>query len=77
MLRPQRRALAETHSRTGINADVFENLGAVVGQFHAPVLRVYGRTPLPDLGEALELLENCVVNLTAERERTQRRVQAG
>ena len=67
---------AETLSQTGINANVFENAVAVVGRYHAQVLRVYARTPFPDLFEALELLQNCVVNLKAEPEMTQRRVQA-
>jgi hypothetical protein len=67
---------AELLSRTGINADVFEQLLTRAIQFHAQVLRLYARTPFPDLAEALELLNNCVVNLTAEREITQRRVQA-
>jgi hypothetical protein len=67
---------AETPSRTGINADVFGQLSEVVTQFHTQVLRLDSRTPFPDLPEALELLQNCVVNLTVERELTQRRVQA-
>ena len=67
---------AQTLSSSGINADVFEQLQTRAIQFHAQVLRVYARTPFPDLAEALELLPNCVVNLTAERELTQLRAQA-
>ena len=67
---------ATTQSLTGIDVAVFEQLRSVARQYHAQVLRLYARTPFPDLAEALELLNNCTVNLTAEREMTQRRVQA-
>ena len=67
---------AETLEISGINANSFENLVRNTGEFHAQVLRLYTRTPFPDLPEALELLQNCVQRLQAETEMTQRRVQA-
>ena len=67
---------AETLEISGRTVGDFENLGRTVGGFYAQVLRLYARTPFPDLPEALELLQNCVRNLQAETEMTQRRVQA-
>lgn len=60
----------------GINANSFENLGRIIGEFHVQVLRLYGRTPFPDLPEALEILNNCLRVLLSETAMTQRRVQA-
>ena len=56
----------EAASRSGMNVDVFEQLGSAVRQYHAQVLRVYGRTPFPGLLEALDLLQNCVVNMALD-----------
>jgi hypothetical protein len=70
------RRAAAALSVSGINANNFENVGRATGEFHAQVLRLYGTTPFPDLPEALEFLQNCVGNLKAETEMTQRRVQA-
>ena len=69
---------AHSLSETGISLNAFERLGRAVREFDTTVVRVLAleRTLFPDLAEALELLQNCVVNLTAEREMTQRRVQA-
>jgi hypothetical protein len=67
---------AETLSRTGINADVFESLARNVNEWHLQVLRFYRRTPFSDLPQALDLLQSCIRNLQAQRELTQLRVQA-
>lgn len=67
---------AETLSISGINANSFENVGRIIGEFCAQVLRVYMRTPFPDLPEGLELLRNCARGLLVETEMTQRREQA-
>jgi hypothetical protein len=64
------RRAAAALSISGINADNFENVGRATGDFYAQVLRLYRRTPFPDLPEALELLQNCMRNLQAETEMT-------
>jgi hypothetical protein len=70
------RRAAAALSISGVNATNFETVGRATGEFYTQVLRVYGTTPFPDLPEALEFLQNCVRNLQAETEMTQRRVQA-
>jgi hypothetical protein len=57
---------------TGISPDAFERLARDVRAFNTRVRRIYGQTPFLDLAEALEILQNCAVNLTAERDLTQR-----
>jgi hypothetical protein len=69
-LEAQRQALhasAEFMSVTGVSPNAFESLWRTVREFNATVTRVYGRTPFPDLAEALGILQNCAAGLATYR----------
>lgn len=78
-LEEERQALheaAETLLLTGISPNAFARLVRHGREFNTRATRAYGRTPFPDLAQALDLLQSCVAGLAAEGQLSQQRAQA-
>ena len=69
-----RRLQAGAEQGTGVAA--FQALERAAAEFLRDTNEQYTRTPFPDAQEALTLVRSCIELLEAERELTQRRVQA-